>query len=42
MTQEGTGLVKLDHFGGEVVEHWQDSRCRPFLVKNGDEVVSVE
>jgi sporulation protein YlmC with PRC-barrel domain len=42
MTQEGTGIVKLDHFGGEIDVHWQDARGRPVLDKNGDEVGSVE
>jgi len=35
-------LVKLDDFGGEVGEHWQNARGRPVLDKNGDEVGSVE
>ena len=35
-------LVKLNDFGGEVGEHWQNARGRPVLDKNGDEVGSVE
>jgi hypothetical protein len=35
-------LVKLDDFGGEVGEHWQNTRGRALLDKNGDEVGTVE
>ena len=42
MTQGGTDIVKLNDFGGEVDEHWQNARGRPVLDKNGDEVGTVE
>ena len=42
MTQEGTGIAKLEDFGGEVDEHWQDAQGRPVLDNNGDELGSVE
>jgi ribosomal 30S subunit maturation factor RimM len=35
-------LVKLEDFGGEVGEHWQDTWGRPVLDKNGEEVGTVE
>ena len=35
-------IVKLDDFGGEVAEHWQDARGRKVIDKNGDEVGTVE
>ena len=35
-------LVKLEDFGGEVGEHWQEARGRPVLDKNGEAVGSVE
>ncbi len=35
-------LVKLEDFGGEVEEHWQEARGRPVLDKNGDELGTVE
>jgi sporulation protein YlmC with PRC-barrel domain len=40
--EEGPGIVKLDDFGGEVEEHWQDARGGAVLDKNGDEVGTVE
>jgi sporulation protein YlmC with PRC-barrel domain len=42
MAEEGSNLVKLDDFEGEVAEHWQEARGRPVLDKNGDEVGTVE
>jgi sporulation protein YlmC with PRC-barrel domain len=39
---EGTNLVKLDDFEGELDEHWQDARGRKVIDKNGDEVGTVE
>ena len=43
MTQgEGSNLVKLDDFEGELDEHWQDIRGRKVIDKNGDEVGTVE
>ena len=42
MTQEGTDIVKLDDFGGEVDEHWQDALGRPVLDKNGEAVGTIE
>ena len=42
MAQEGSGIVRLDDFGGEVEEHWQDARGAAVLDKNGDEVGTVE
>ena len=40
--EEGSNLVRLDDFEGEVDEHWQEARGRPVLDKNGDEVGTVE
>jgi hypothetical protein len=42
MAQEGSNLVRLDDFEGEVDEHWQEARGRTVLDKNGDEVGTVE
>jgi hypothetical protein len=42
MVQERSNLVKLEDFGGEVEEHWQEARGRPVLDKNGDAVGTVE
>ena len=39
---EGSNLVKLDDFEGELDEHWQDIRGRKVIDKNGDEVGTVE
>ena len=39
---EGSNLVKLDDFEGELDEHWQDARGRKVIDKNGDEVGTVE
>ena len=39
---DGENLVKLDDFGGELDEHWQDIRGRKVIDKNGDEVGTVE
>jgi sporulation protein YlmC with PRC-barrel domain len=38
----GINLVRLDDFGGELEEHWQDIQGRKVLDKNGDEVGTVE
>jgi len=35
-------LVRLDDFGGEINEHWQEARGRTVLDKNGGEVGTVE
>ena len=42
MTEEGSNLVKLADFEGEVDEHWQEARGRTVLDKNGEEVGTVE
>ncbi len=43
MTQgEGSNLVKLDDFEGELDEHWQGARGRKVIDKHGDEVGTVE
>jgi len=42
MVQERSNLVKLEDFGGEVEEHWQEAQGRPVLDKNGDAVGTVE
>jgi hypothetical protein len=39
---EGSNLVKLDDFEGELDEHWQDIRGRKVIDKNGDEVGAVQ
>jgi sporulation protein YlmC with PRC-barrel domain len=39
---EGSNLVKLGDFEGELDEHWQDARGRKVIDKNGDEVGTVE
>jgi ribosomal 30S subunit maturation factor RimM len=39
---EGSNLVKLDDFEGELDEHWQEIRGRKVIDKNGDEVGTVE
>ncbi len=39
---EGSNLVKLEDFEGELDEHWQDARGRKVIDKNGDEVGTVE
>jgi sporulation protein YlmC with PRC-barrel domain len=39
---EGSNLVKLDDFEGELDEHWQDAKGRKVIDKNGDEVGTVE
>jgi len=40
--EEGSNLVKLADFEGEVDEHWQEARGRTVLDKNGEEVGTVE
>ncbi len=40
--EEGSDIVKLDDFEGELDEHWQDARGRRVIDKNGDEVGTVE
>ena len=42
MAQEGSNLVRLDDFEGEIDEHWQEARGRTVLDKNGDEAGTVE
>jgi hypothetical protein len=42
MAEEGENLVKLDDFGGEIDEHWQEAEGGSVLDKNGDEVGTVE
>ena len=42
MAEEGANLVKLDDFGGEIDEHWQEAEGGSVLDKNGDEVGTVE
>ena len=42
MAEEGANLVKLDDFGGEIDEHWQEAEGSSVLDKNGDEVGTVE
>jgi sporulation protein YlmC with PRC-barrel domain len=39
---EGSNLVKLDDFEGELDEHWQEIRGRKVIDKNSDEVGTVE
>jgi ribosomal 30S subunit maturation factor RimM len=39
---EGSNIVKLDDFEGELDEHWQDARGRKVIDKNGEEVGTVE
>ena len=38
----GSDLVKLDDFEGELEVHWQDTKGRKVITKNGDEIGTVE
>src|ERR671921_2216714 len=42
MAEDGANLVRLEDFGGEVDEHWQEAGGSSVLDKNGDEVGTVE
>jgi sporulation protein YlmC with PRC-barrel domain len=42
MAEGGANLAKLEDFGGEVAEHWQEAGGSSVLDKNGDEVGTVE
>jgi hypothetical protein len=42
MADGGANLVRLEDFGGEVDEHWQEAGGSSVLDKNGDEVGTVE
>jgi hypothetical protein len=42
MAEGGANLVRLEDFGGEVDEHWQEAGGSSVLDKNGDEVGTVE
>jgi sporulation protein YlmC with PRC-barrel domain len=39
---EGSNLVKIDDFDGEIEEHWQEARGGKVLDVNGEEVGTVE
>ena len=42
MAEEGSNLVKLDDFEGEVDEYWYEVRETVVLDRNGEEVGTVE
>lgn len=42
MVEEGSNIVRLDDFEGEVGEHWLEARGTSVLDKNGDEVGTVD